>query len=82
MIMVDIYFPAVDTTCNVRVDEHSKISALIKEIGEMMCKKYKSTFDDTKESYLLCSLDDGQILDTGRTLFSYGLKNGGRLMLV
>lgn len=82
MIMVDIYFPAVDLVYNLRVDENSKISALIKEISEMMCKKYKSTFDKTQEQYLLCFLDGKQILSETETLSYYKVKNGSRLMMV
>lgn len=80
MIMVDIYFPVVDSVYDFRLDEHSKVSALVKEISEMMCKKYKSTFD--KESYMLCSLDGNEILEGSMTLAEYELKNGSRLMMV
>lgn len=80
MIMVDIYFPVVDCVYDFRLDEHSKVNALIREISEMMCKKYKSVFD--KETYMLCSLDGNEILDGNMALWEYGLKNGSRLMMV
>ncbi len=82
MIMVDVYFPAVDLVYNLRVDENSKISALIKEISEMMCKKYKSTFEKSQEQYMLCSLDAKKILSEQATLSYYQIKNGSRLMMV
>lgn len=80
MIMVDIYFPVVDCVYDFRLDEHSQVNALIREISEMMCKKYKSVFN--KETYLLCSLDGNEILDGNTALWEYGLKNGSRLMMV
>lgn len=82
MIMVDVYFPVVDLVYNLKVDENSKINALVKEISEMMCKKYKSTFDKSQEQYMLCSLDKKEILSGQETLSHYQIKNGGRLMLV
>lgn len=80
MIMVDIYFPVVDCIYDFRLDEHSQVNALIREISEMMCKKYKSAF--TKETYMLCSLDSNEILDGNTPLWEHGLKNGSRLMMV
>lgn len=80
MIMVDIYFPVVDCIYDFRLDEHSQVNALIREISEMMCKKYKSVF--TKETYMLCSLDSNEILDGNTALWEHGLKNGSRLMMV
>lgn len=80
MIMVDIYFPVVDSVYDFKIDEHSKVNALVKEISEMMCKRYKSAFE--KEAYMLCSLDSDEILDGNTSLSEYGLKNGSRLMMV
>lgn len=82
MIMVDIYFPVVDSVYNFKLDEHSKISSLVQEVSEMMCKKYKSAFDRTKESYLLCLPEQNKILDGEATLSSYGVRNGSRLLIV
>lgn len=82
MIMVDIYFPAVDTVYNLKVDENSKIHGLVKEISEMMCKKYKSNFEVAGEPYMLCSLDDKQILSGQAALSDYQVRNGSRLMMV
>lgn len=80
--MVDIYFPAVDLVYNFRLDEHSRIDAIVKEVSEMMCKKYKSSFDLGKGSYMLCSMDKGIILEENMTLAEYNVKNGSRFMMV
>lgn len=82
MIMVDIYFPVVDLVYNFRVDENSKISGLVQEIGEMMCKKYKSVFEKSQQQYMLCSCDGKQILEHNTTLAHHDIKNGSRLMMV
>ncbi len=81
MILVDIYFPAIDTVYDVKVDEHSEISLVIKEIGEMICKKYKSEFSSANE-YMLCSKDIDKILESDKSLAFYHIKNGGSLVLV
>lgn len=82
MIMVDIYFPVVDLVYNFRVDENSKISGLVQEISEMMCKKYKSVFEKSRQQYMLCSPDGKKILGDNTTLAQHEIKNGSRLMMV
>ena len=82
MVMVDIYFTVVDLVYNFRLDEHSSIDALLQEVSEMMCKKYKSVFDKKEEDYMLCSLEGGGILEKNSTLSEYGIKNGSRLIIV
>lgn len=82
MIMIDIYFPAVDQVYNLKVDENSKIHGLVKEISEMMCKKYKSAFEGSGEQYMLCSLDEEKVLSEQATLADYQVRNGSRLMMV
>lgn len=82
MVMVDIYFPVLDSVYNFKLEEHSRIDALIKEVSEMMCKKYKSAFDRGRESYMFCSVEKGIILDGDATLAEYEIKNGSRLMMV
>lgn len=82
MVMVDIYFPVLDMVYNFKLEEHSRIDALVKEVSEMMCKKYKSTFDRGRESYMLCSVEKGIILEGDATLSEYDIRNGSRLMMV
>lgn len=82
MIMVDIYFPAVDEVYNFKVDETIKIMYLLQEIGEMMSKKYKSSLHTEAKQFLLCSLDSSRILASNTTLSANGVKNGSRLMMV
>ena len=82
MIMVDIYFPTVDEVYNLRVDENIKILYLIQEICEMMGKKYKSVQAVEANKFMLCTLDDKQILENDMTLAMYQVQNGGRLMMV
>ena len=42
MILVDIYIPSLDETFDFRIDETAKITNVVQEISEMMCKKYKT----------------------------------------
>ncbi|MBR1692809.1 MAG: hypothetical protein IJ711_08555 [Lachnospiraceae bacterium] len=82
MIMVDIYFPAVDQTYSLRLDENVKILSLIQEIGEMMCKKYRSSPEATTDRFMLCSLQKNRVLPNHTTLAENGIRNGERLMMV
>ncbi|MCR4691229.1 MAG: EsaB/YukD family protein [Lachnospiraceae bacterium] len=82
MIMVDIYFPAVDQTFSLRLDENVKISALIQEINEMMCKKYRSTPESTADRFMLCSLQHHRLLPDHTTLAENGILNGEKLIMV
>lgn len=82
MIMVDVYFPVVDTTYSFKLDENVKIIYLIQEISEMMCKKYRSTLGKATEEFLLCTLNSKRILGNDMTLASSGVVNGDCLMMV
>ncbi len=40
MILVDVYIPSLDETLDFRIDETAKVTNVVQEISEMMCKKY------------------------------------------
>ncbi len=82
MILVDIYFPAVDMVYDFRLDENVKIIHLLQEIQEMMCKKYRSVLNDQPEKFMLCTMESKKILTNDSTLAANGIKNGARLMIV
>ena len=82
MIMVDIYFPSVNETYSLRLDENVKINALIQEISEMMCKKYRSAMETGNDRYMLCSLQHNRVLPDYTTLSENGIMNGEKLIMV
>lgn len=82
MIMVDVYFPAVDSEYSFRLDENVKILSLLQEMQEMMCKKYKSEMNNKQDQFMLCTLEGNRVLANNTTLSQNGIMNGDRLMLV
>lgn len=81
MIMVDIYFPAVDEVFNVEIDENSLVSEIMEEVSSMMCRKYK-TENDINKDFILCSMDRREILKGNNAISFYKIRNGSRLLLV
>lgn len=82
MILVDIYIPSLDETYNFRVDEMAKITNIVQEISEMMCKKYKTELNYPPENFYLCSDEKGMVLDENTTLAENQVVNGSRLFIV
>lgn len=83
MIMVDIYFPAVDETHTFRLDENVKVKALIQEIAEMMGKKYRSVVNTGEvEQAMLCTLENNMVLSHETSLAQSEVVNGDRLMFL
>ncbi|MDE5778013.1 MAG: hypothetical protein K2I10_05835 [Lachnospiraceae bacterium] len=82
MILVEIYIPSIDETLDFSVDETAKITNVVQEISEMMCKKYKTELNAASENFFLCSAEQGAVLDGGSTLCENGIMNGSRLYMV
>mgnify|MGYP004457303257 FL=1 len=82
MILVDIYIPSLDKTYDFQVDEDVSIENLTVEITEMIANETKSGKDAIYESFMLCSVEQKQILKKHATLKGCGIKNGSRLLLV
>lgn len=82
MILVDIYIPSLDETFDFRIDETAKVTSVVQEISEMMCKKYKTELNEKSEKFFLCSAEQGTILDGESTLGENGIINGSRLYMV
>lgn len=82
MINVDVYVPSLDRVYNFNLDEDSKISVLIEEISELICKKEHSSLDGTKEDFIMGSIDEGRNFYSRYSLKEYGIKNGEKLILV
>lgn len=82
MILVDVYIPSLDNTFDLMLDENITIDKLIIEISEMICKKVKSSIQGFSEELFLYRFDTEKRLDNGRTLFSSGVTDGCKLMLV
>ncbi|MCD7744500.1 MAG: EsaB/YukD family protein [Lachnospiraceae bacterium] len=82
MILVDIYIPSLDKTCDFQVDETVPVNLLIAEIAEITGNMVKSERQYSENDFLLCSADRSIRFDRWRSLQSYGIQNGARLLLV
>lgn len=81
MIIVDVYVPALDRVYHFNLDEDSRVSALIEEISDLICRKEHAVLDGDKAGFLLGSVDEGVNFRPGHSLREYGVKNGDRLIL-
>lgn len=82
MILVDIYIPSLDEVFDFRIDETAKVTNVVQEISEMMCKKYKTELNEKSENFFLCSAKQGKVLGGESTLEENGIVNGDRLYMV
>ena len=82
MINVDVFVPAMNKTYNFNLDEDSSIKLLVDEISELICKKEHSDVDGDKAKFILGSMDQSILFDSGFSLKEYSVKNGDTLILV
>lgn len=82
MILVDIYTPVVDQTYDFMLDENSQLDAVMLEITEMIAKKNGSDLPADPEDFVLYHSQRGTPVQTDKTLFENGVKDGDRLILV
>ena len=81
MIVVDVYVPALDRVYNFNLDEDSRISVLIEEISDLICRKERSSLDGEKDKFIMGSLDARINFNPDCSLREYSVKNGDKLIL-
>ncbi|MCM1159236.1 MAG: hypothetical protein NC300_08955 [Bacteroidales bacterium] len=82
MILVDVYIPSLDEVYDFKVDETAKIINVVQEISEMICKKYKTELNEESKNFFLCSVENGEVLNSNSTLAENKIYNGSRLFIV
>ena len=84
MILADIYFQSIQKTCDFQLDETAAIFVVIEEIVEIIKKKTGTygTLGEGEHPFVLCSVEHEIILEGDRTLASYGVRNGSRLLII
>lgn len=82
MILVDVYVPAIDEYCDFILDENAKVKQIIGEISEMVSKKMKNQISDKTDQFMLCSMEQQEILPKEKTLMRCKIKDGSTLLLV
>lgn len=82
MILVDVYMPSIDDSYDFMLDENVSVEQVIVEISEMIAKKVTGKARTNKGDFLMCSMEQNQMLDRKRTLYENGIRDGCRLMMV
>jgi len=82
MINVDVYVPALERVYNFNLDEDSRISVLIEEISDLICKKEHSSLDGIKDRFIMGSIDEKLNFNADYSLREYSVKSGEKLILV
>lgn len=82
MILADVYVPSIDGSYDFMLDENAPIEQIITEISEMLSKKVQGKPIGAESSFMLCSMEQKEVLDKNRTLYASGIRDGSRLMLV
>lgn len=82
MILVDVYIPAVDDSYDFRLDEDVAVENIIAEISEITVRKMKSSETGQRTDFALYSLEQKRALEKNRSLYSNGIRDGSRLMLL
>lgn len=82
MILVDVYVPAIDEYCDFILDENARVEQIIGEISEMVSKKMKNQISDKTEQFMLCSMEQQEILPKDKTLMGCKIRDGSTLLLV
>lgn len=82
MIIVDVYFPSLNTTYDFRVDEEATVAEVIREISEMMAKRERSSHSKEEGAFFLCSRETEQVLPGDIPLGKCGVGNGSCLFMV
>ncbi len=82
MILVEVYVPALDEKYDFELDENVEISQVTGEICEMLSKKTKEQISAATMDFMLCSMDNKEVLAGERTLYQSHIRDGSCLILV
>lgn len=82
MVLVDIYFPAIDRTEDFSLDENVSISSIQEEIVEMMMQMTQEESLGQRCQWMLCNYQTGSILPLEYSLAECGIRNGCKLLMV
>lgn len=82
MIIVDVFVPVVNKEYDFSINEKSQISLVIEELSEMIAQKEGFLTVKHPENFILCNAETKGIMDIKLTLESYGIGNGGRLIMI
>nr|WP_300167682.1 EsaB/YukD family protein [uncultured Flavonifractor sp.] len=82
MITVEVIVPVLNQNYDFRLDEAAKISSLLEEMLEMLCRKEKRHVPESFDSFSLGYVDGGILLHRDASLRDYQISNGAQLILI
>lgn len=82
MILVEVYVAAVNERYDFELDENVEIRQVVGEMCEMLSKKTKEPVLPNTGEFMLCSLDNSEVLANEKTLYQSHVQNGSGLILV
>lgn len=82
MILVEVYVPALDERYDFELDENVEIRRITGELCEMLGKKAKEPVQTEMMDFILCSVDNQEILMGEKTLYQSHIRDGSSLILV
>lgn len=82
MILVEVYVAALDEIYDFELDENVEIVQVTGEICEMLSKKTKEPLSARTGDFMLCSIDNEEVLAGEKTLYQSHIRDGSRLILV
>lgn len=82
MIFVDVSVPALGKTYDFRLDETSRVAAVLEEMAEIICRSEQCELAGDARDLILCRAEDHRIFAADLTLLECGVRTGNRLMLL
>ncbi len=82
MITVDVYVPSLDNTFDFVLDENCPVSRIIEEMTEIISRQTGSSAAGNRDTFFLYKMQGELLLNGDDTLFSSGVRDGHRLLLV
>ena len=81
MVTVEVIVPAFNQSYDFQLDESTKLSLVLEEIIEMLCRKEKRNMPASFDAFCLAAVEQGIFLHMDATLQDYHISNGARLIL-
>ncbi|MBQ2904649.1 MAG: EsaB/YukD family protein [Clostridia bacterium] len=81
MITVDISVPVIGKTYDFSIDENTSVETITEEIVDLIIQKEAYSFQDISQMHLFFA-NKKTLLNPAKSLYSNGVDNGDRLILV
>ena len=82
MILVDVYIPSINNTIDCLLDENVETELIVEELTEMITRMTKSGETQTSLTFSLYSTDQKREIQSNKSLYEAGVRDGSRLLLL